>query len=109
MGRSEAARSSRRASQAPDFDAADLLAAWRGRTHKNAVGALGGPRAQLSTLAVSVQLDSFEKVKAMMDKLVAELKKQQEEEVAFKAYCSKAFNLNEKATHAKTEEKEDHE
>jgi hypothetical protein len=54
-----------------------------------------------------VQLDSFTKVKEMMDKMVTELKKEQEEEVKFKAYCTKELNDNEKATYAKTEEKED--
>jgi len=65
------------------------------------------PKAQLSTLAVSVQLDSFTKVKAMMDTMVADLKEQQSEEVKFKAYCEKEFNDNEKAVFDKKEEKED--
>merc|ERR1719291_865704 len=56
---------------------------------------------------MSVQLDSFTKVKEMIDKLVTELKEQQAEEVEFKAYCVKEFNENEKAVFAKTEEKED--
>jgi len=54
-----------------------------------------------------VQLDSFTKVKEMMDKMVGELKKEQEEEVKFKSFCTKELNDNEKATYAKTEEKED--
>merc|ERR1719215_1338319 len=63
--------------------------------------------AQLSTLAMTVQLDSFSKVKEMMDTMVAELKKQQQEEVDFKAHCTKEFNTNEKAVYAKEEEKKD--
>ena len=66
--RSAAAASLRSSAGAPAFDAEDLLAAWQGR-HRNspAVGALAGPRAQLSTLAMSVQLDGFEKVKKTME------------------------------------------
>jgi len=104
--RSKVAQVLRQASQAPAFDAEDLLADWKGRRSHTLVG-VSSPRAQLSTLAVSVQLDSFTKVKEMMDKLVAELKKQQEEEVTFKAYCTKELNENEKATYDKNEEKED--
>jgi hypothetical protein len=98
----------RRAARAPVFDADDLLSAWHGR-HRGSppVGALAGPRAQLSTLAVSVQLDGFEKVKKVMDDLIAEMKKQHEEEVKFKAYCQEEFSGNEKATHAKAVEKKD--
>merc|ERR1719324_568375 len=42
-----------------------------------------------------------------MDKMVADLKKEQEEEVKFKTYCNKEINLNEKETYDKTEQKED--
>jgi len=62
---------------------------------------------RLSTLAVSVSLDSFTKIKEMMDKMTADLKKEQEEEVKFKTYCGKELDANEKATYEKTEEKED--
>jgi hypothetical protein len=103
-----AAASLKRAARAPEFDAEDLLSAWHGRHRASpAVGAISGPRAQLSTLAVSVQLDGFEKVKKVMDTLIAEMKKQQEEEVKFKAYCQEEFSANEKATHAKGVEKKD--
>merc|ERR1719238_271108 len=105
--RSHAADALRQAAQAPAFDADDLLSAWHSRSSASAVGAAGGPRAQLSSLAVMVQLDSFTKVKEMMEKMVTELKKEQEEEVKFKAYCTKELNDNEKATYAKTEEKKD--
>jgi len=103
--RSKVANVLRHASKAPEFDADDLLSAWKGR--RSSLLQAASPRAQLSTLAVSVQLDSFTKVKEMMDTLVAELKKQQEEEVKFKAYCTKELNENEKATYDKNEEKED--
>merc|ERR1719301_366696 len=65
------------------------------------------PRAQLGMLAVSVQLDAFTKVKEAMDKMVAELKAQQAEEVKLKEFCTTEFNQNEKQTYEKTEEKED--
>jgi len=62
---------------------------------------------QLSTLAVAVGLDSFTKIKEAMDKMVADLKVEQEEEVKFKAHCTKELNLNEKETYEKNEQKED--
>jgi len=96
----------RRAASAPAFEADDLLAAWHGRSTPT-VGAAAGPRAQLSTLAMAVQLDSFTKVKEMMDKMSAELKKQQQEEAEFKAYCIKELDQNEKTTYDKNELKKD--
>merc|ERR1719310_1847706 len=88
----------------PIFDADDLLAAWHSRGSSTM---MTSPRARLSTLAVSAQLDGFGKVKAAMDDMVAELKTEQQEEVEFKAYCEKSFDENEKATYTKTDEKED--
>merc|ERR1719198_1681109 len=109
--RTRAMASLRKSAQAPAFEADDLLAAWHGRNSDgqkvSMLGAAGGPRMQLSTLAVTVGLDSFTKIKEAMDKMVAELKQEQEEEVKFKSYCTKEFNLNEKATYEKTEQKED--
>merc|ERR1719436_2226742 len=112
MKRSKAAEVLRRAAELPDFDADDLLSAWQNRRsgakrQGAAVGAGAGPRGQLSTLALSVQLDSFTKVKEMMDTMVAELKKEQEEEVKFKAYCTKELDVTEKTTFTKTVQKED--
>merc|ERR1719498_1012249 len=109
--RTRAIASLRKAASAPVFEADDLLAAWHTRGSQgqkvSMLGAAGGPRMQLSTLAVSVGLDSFTKIKEAMDKMVAELKEEQEEEVKFKAYCTKEFHLNEKETYEKTEQKED--
>jgi len=106
--RRSAAALLRRAAGAPEFEADDLLAAWRGRGHVAArLGAAAGPRAQLSTLAMAVQLDSFSKVKEMIDKMHAELKEQQEEEVKFKAYCEKELRQNEKTTYEKNELKKE--
>merc|ERR1719424_672079 len=42
-----------------------------------------------------------------MDKMTADLKKEQEEEVKFKTYCGKELNMNEKETYDATEQKED--
>merc|ERR1719473_2286658 len=99
----------RKAAKAPDFEADDLLAAWHSRVGRGQkVSMLGaGPRMQLSTLAVAVGLDSFTKIKEAMDKMTADLKAEQEEEVKFKAHCTKELNLNEKETYEKTEQKED--
>merc|ERR1719310_945145 len=88
----------------PIFDADDLLAAWHSR---GASSMMTSPRARLSTLAVSAQLDGFGKVKAAMDDMVKELKVEQQEEVEFKAYCTAEFDKNEKETFTKTKEKED--
>lgn len=96
----------RHAAAAPNFDADDLLAAWHGRGTPT-VGAAAGPRAQLSTLAMAVQLDSFTKVKAMMDKMLVNLKQEQEDEVEFKAWCVKEFDTTEKTTYDKNELRKD--
>jgi len=71
------------------------------------IGAGAGPRMQLSALAVSVGLDSFTQIKEAMDKMTADLKKEQEDEVKFKEYCTKSLNENEKETYETTEQKED--
>jgi chromosome segregation ATPase len=107
MRRSRTVSALRRAAQSPAFEADDLLAAWHSRKTSHTIGASAGPRMQLSTLAISASLDSFTKVKEAMDKMTAELTKEQEEEVKFKAYCTKELNLNEKETYETTEKKED--
>jgi len=104
MRRNRAATSLKAAAQAPSFDADDLLDAWHNRRSPSLVS---GPRAQLSTLAVTVQLDSFIKVKEAMDKMVTALKKEQQEEVDLKTFCTKEFNQNDKETYDNTEQKED--
>lgn len=104
--RASAASALRRAADEPGFEADDLLAAWHGRRTPT-LGAAAGPRAQLSTLAMAVQLDSFAKVKAMIDTMLADLKQEQADEVEFKAYCIKELDENEKTTYAKNEFKGD--
>jgi len=106
--RFRAAEALRRAAQAPAFNADDLLADWHAQTGAaSKTSATEGPRSRLSTLAVAVQLDSFTKVKEMMDSMIKDLKAENEEEVNFKAYCTKEFNENEKTTFEKDEVKED--
>merc|ERR1719329_1834639 len=61
----------------------------------------------MATLAVSTKLDGFEKVKAMMDKMIAELKKQQKEEVEKHDACTKDLQENEMELMTKDKEKED--
>jgi len=76
--------------QAPDFS--DLLAsAWRAGEDR--------PHEQLAAVAVQVQLDAFTKVKQAIDDMVANLKKQQDEEVKHKAFCTAELNDNEKVTY----------
>merc|ERR1719160_1873228 len=62
---------------------------------------------QLATLAVSAQLDAFTKVKEAMDKMLAELKKQQKDEYEKNEFCKKEIDANEDTTKVKTHEKED--
>eukprot|EP00928_Gymnodinium_smaydae_P029556 TRINITY_DN22222_c0_g2_i1.p1 TRINITY_DN22222_c0_g2~~TRINITY_DN22222_c0_g2_i1.p1 ORF type:complete len:777 (-),score=182.33 TRINITY_DN22222_c0_g2_i1:63-2393(-) len=103
--RARAADALRGAAESPAFDATDLLASWEHRA--NAVASQAKARSQLKSLAAMVQLDSFTKVKAMMDKLVADMKEEQAEEVKFKSYCVKELRDNEKAAHAKSNQKQD--
>jgi len=104
--RSRAAAALRHAAREPDFEVGDLLTAWHSRT-SSALGASGGPKTQLATLAVSVELDGFTQVKEAMDKMVADLKEQQENEVNSKAHCVKELDTNEKATYKTSELKGD--
>merc|ERR1719160_1346415 len=62
---------------------------------------------QLATLAVSTQLDAFTKVKEAMDKMLAELKKQQTDEYEKHEFCKKEIDANEDMTKVKTHEKND--
>jgi len=86
----------------PRLGTDDLLDAWEDRKGENGLN-----RHKLNTLAVSVELDSFTEVKAAMDKMIADLKDQQAEEVKSKAYCETQLDENEKTIYRKTEEKSD--
>lgn len=101
-----------RATRDPDAADDDLVAEWNNhRTgfHKSAssVEEHQGQVSRISNLATHVQRDSFVKVKLAMDKMIANLKQQQADEVKFKDGCVKKFNANEKTTNEKTVEKED--
>jgi chromosome segregation ATPase len=69
-----------------------------GRKHNNIA---------LISLAVRVRLDSFGKVKLMLDKMMAELKKQQAEEYNKKDECDKEIDETEDDIKEATETKED--
>jgi len=61
----------------------------------------------LAQLAVSTQLDGFEKVKKAMDDMTAELKKQQAEEVKKNDFCKVELDKNEDTIKTKGNVKED--
>merc|ERR1719191_2367556 len=74
--RVKAATALRHAARAPpELETDDLMAAWQGR---NGASSVRAPSAQLATLAVSVELDSFTRVKEAIDSMVSDLKKEQE-------------------------------
>merc|ERR1719217_303392 len=62
---------------------------------------------RLMTLSVKMRLDAFAEVKKEIDLMVAELKKEQQDEVADRDYCIKSLNENEKQTAAATDSKGD--
>lgn len=68
-----------------------------------AAGRYGVPR--LALIATSVQLDEFTKVKAEIDRLLAELKTQQEDEQAHKDECVAELNKNKRETAAAYDKK----
>mmetsp|Transcript_14713 Transcript_14713/g.26110 ORF Transcript_14713/g.26110 Transcript_14713/m.26110 type:complete len:772 (+) Transcript_14713:116-2431(+) len=105
--RAKAVASLRKAAQEPDLEMDDLMAAWTGRQGEARASALPVSKAHrdLSTLSLSVSLDSFTQVKAMMDKMVSDLKAEQEEEVQFKAACIASFDATEKELYEKSEDK----
>merc|ERR1740133_615688 len=61
--------------------------------------------AQISLLAASAQLDAFTKVKALIDKMVAELTTQQKDEVDKRDWCISELNSNKRSTDAAYEQK----
>lgn len=64
-----------------------------------------GGAAQLAVLAGSAQLDAFVKVKAAIDKMAAELAKQQEEEVKHRDWCNSELQENARSTAAADDKK----
>lgn len=66
---------------------------------------LSNPR--LSALAVRAKLDAFEKVKAAIDQMIAELGEQQAAEIKKKDFCTDELDQNQLETEEKTREKSD--
>merc|ERR1719313_2091469 len=60
---------------------------------------------RISTLAVAARLDAFTKVKASINDMIAQLSKEQEEEVQHKDFCVDEINANEKETQEKEQKK----
>jgi len=69
-----------------------------------AASQLGLP--QLALLASRAQLDAFTKVKELIDKMVSELSKQQEDEVAHRDWCIEDMNSNKRSTQAANDKKD---
>jgi len=61
---------------------------------------------QLALLATSAQLDTFTKVKELIDKMVAELSKQQKDEIAHKDWCIDELARNKRSTEAAYDKKD---
>merc|ERR1719230_368567 len=64
---------------------------------------LNSPR--LNALAVHIRLDAFTKVKAAIKDMIAELQKQQKEEIAHKDFCIEGLHENKMRTDKKAREK----
>merc|ERR1719265_2890540 len=60
---------------------------------------------RISTLAVAARLDAFTKVKASISDMIAQLAKEQAEEVQHKDFCVEEINTNEKETQQKEQKK----
>jgi len=60
---------------------------------------------KIALIAASAQLDAFTKVKELIDKMVAELKTQQQDEVAKRDWCIDELNSNKRSTDAAYDQK----
>merc|ERR1740117_629659 len=80
---------------APSFD--DIVKAWD--------DSRSGPKPQrqLAAIAMKVQLDGFDSIKKACDNMMADLKKQQADEVKTKATCDSNMNTNDKEVYAANE------
>merc|ERR1719428_1687047 len=90
-------RSSKRAEKATR---ARVVGALKAVAQKSGSGAV-------LALAAQAELDAFEKVKKMIDEMVAVLKKDQEDEVKHRDFCVEEFDENEKQTLVKSNEIKD--
>merc|ERR1712118_11394 len=94
---------------APVFLQTDATASQQERRQRavsalqRAAGLSGSP--QIALLAASAQLDAFTKIKALIDKMVAELTKQQQDEVDHRDWCIDELNSNKRATTAAYDKK----
>jgi chromosome segregation ATPase len=61
---------------------------------------------KLALLAVAAQLDVFTEVKAEIDKMIGELKTQQQDEIAFRDNCIEDLNTNKRETAAGYDKRE---
>merc|ERR1719454_2569282 len=71
---------------------------------ERAAGHTGAP--QLALVMTSVKLDAFTKVKELIDKMVAELTTQQQDEIAFRDECIDNLNTNKRETAAAYDKKD---
>merc|ERR1719371_107490 len=62
---------------------------------------------RLATLAESVRLDAFVRVKKAIDDMVAQLMKEKEDEIKHKDWCVDEMNTNERTTEMKNRDKDD--
>merc|ERR1712014_261899 len=62
---------------------------------------------RLSTLAYSVKLDAFTRVKKAIDDMIAQLLKEKADEIKHKDFCTDEFNKNQLQTEKKDREKQD--
>lgn len=67
---------------------------------------LGGGDAKVAKLATSVQMDVFAKVAAEIDKIVAELGRQQSDEVSQRDWCTEEFAANGRSNAAGEDKKQ---
>jgi len=72
---------------------------------KSVAKKLSNPR--LATLAETVQLDAFTRVKKAIDDMVTQLLKEKQDEIKHKDFCTDEFNSNELQTEKKTRSKQD--
>jgi chromosome segregation ATPase len=84
---------------APSFD--DIVKAWD--------DSRSGPKPQkqLAAIAVKVQLDGFDSIKKACNNMIADLEKQQADEVKTKSTCVSNMNTNDKDVYAANETLQD--
>jgi len=78
-------------------DAAAVLRKAASKTHNQA----------LTTLAMKVRLDAFEKVKKAISDMISALQQEKADEIKHKDFCVEEFNQNQLATEKKTRQKND--